>query len=498
MKEKLTIQAITEIKDGELVAIASDETTDRVGDKIKVVDWSFKNYLKNPVLQAGHDYRPEFTIGRAKNLRVDGRKVLFNPEFHGITQLSKEVEQMYRKGYLKAWSVGFIPANEDKDSHELLEISSVAVPANPNTLTSIKSLTKEAEKYDEKVVKDIETWVKNTENIEIDEKPYPNFHSCRLRNPDSFKKGSFRTHKRKSKKYNKLYNVIIGKLKKEDTSVDQSYRYSKDTWDVKNARAHCKEHKGTRFEPATEKETKVKGVIPYKNHGKATEDTKWEAGKEVKAASVSDLLIMCAWYDIENREVKSAYKLPHHKAAGTHVAVWNGVKAAMGALLGARGGVDVPSKDRKGIYNHLKKHYKEFDKEVPEFKKYTKKELKELEKNNIITLKKVKKKKIETVVDEVIADIKEGRIISKKNKLIISDAINASTKAIRALENLLELSEPKTPEKAIRPDSTKSRDEQNETKPVKKLNTDNVSIAVLKRIAGLSSNALQKVNKNKN
>ena len=39
----------------------------------------------------------------------------------------------------------------------------------------------------------------------------------------------------------------------------------------------------------------------------------------------------------------------------------------MAALFGARGGVDIPSADRRPVYNHLAKHYKEFGKEPPEF-----------------------------------------------------------------------------------------------------------------------------------
>ncbi len=59
-------------------------------------------------------------------------------------------------------------------------------------------------------------------------------------------------------------------------------------------------------------------------------------------------------------------KLPHHDPK-THAVVWNGVRAAMAALFGARGGVDIPSADRRPVYNHLAKHYKEFGKKPPEF-----------------------------------------------------------------------------------------------------------------------------------
>ena len=38
-------------------------------------------------------------------------------------------------------------------------------------------------------------------------------------------------------------------------------------------------------------------------------------------------------------------------------------------------GKDKPDGDRKGVYNHLVKHYKQFDKEPPEFKDYEPDEL---------------------------------------------------------------------------------------------------------------------------
>ena len=121
----------------------------------------------------------------------------------------------------------------------------------------------------------------------------------------------------------------------------------------------------------------IKGAIPYKRHPLADENAAWDAGKEVREADVKQLKEMCAWYDSSKPDIKSSYKLPHHYVRN-FITVWNGVRAAMGALLGARGGVNIPDGDRKGVYNHLAKHYKEFDKEPPEFKDYTGAELVEL------------------------------------------------------------------------------------------------------------------------
>ncbi len=173
-----------------------------------------------------------------------------------------------------------------------------------------------------------------------------------------------------------------------------------------------------------------KGVLPYKETPKAPDDASWDAGEEVKAASVDDLKVMCAWVDSENADNKGAYKLPHHLHSGEHDVVWRGVAAAMGALLGARGGVQIPDGDRKGVYNHLAKHYKQFDKEVPPFKavgEYNQEALLDLDKKGLIdfgdevTLTKELFREMEKQILE--KEEKSGRSISSKHESLLKGAV---------------------------------------------------------------------------
>ncbi len=119
-----------------------------------------------------------------------------------------------------------------------------------------------------------------------------------------------------------------------------------------------------------EDEAETKAAIPYKKTPMADKEQAWD-GPAQMAACGDDMMAVkaiCAWFDSENPDVKSSYKLPHHMASGEYAVVWNGVKAAMSALLGGRGGVDMPDADRKAVYNHLAKHYADFDETPPEFK----------------------------------------------------------------------------------------------------------------------------------
>lgn len=69
--------------------------------------------------------------------------------------------------------------------------------------------------------------------------PLPNEYSCRIRDPSTMQKGSFRRIKEGR------LSIIIGKLKGKTTTTTQAYRYPKKLWSKEEARNHCKKHKGS-------------------------------------------------------------------------------------------------------------------------------------------------------------------------------------------------------------------------------------------------------------
>lgn len=170
--------------------IASDETLDRHGDKVPIDGWDLKNYKRNPVLLVNHDYRVQNIVGKAKNLRVEGKKLIFEPQLHELTDLAKEVTAMVQEGYLSTVSVGFLPHWPDTEQgkkggavmNELLEISFVPVPANPRA-ERIKSLAREEELEQEaqEKLKDFlapeeeEETVEEEKGAELDDDEIPSF-----------------------------------------------------------------------------------------------------------------------------------------------------------------------------------------------------------------------------------------------------------------------------------------------------------------------------------
>jgi HK97 family phage prohead protease len=125
---------------------ASTADVDREGEAIDVTGWDLKNFKKNPVIMYGHDYR-SLPIGKATKIGVRNGKLMNTVEFppEGTYEFADIVERLVNTGYLKTESVGFIPKTwedgEDAKSprrtytkQELLEISIVPVPSNPNAL----------------------------------------------------------------------------------------------------------------------------------------------------------------------------------------------------------------------------------------------------------------------------------------------------------------------------------------------------------------------------
>ena len=122
-----------------LEAVFSTEDEDRHGDIVRQ-NWDLKQFKKNPVILNSHNYwSATDVIGKAekigiKNGQLEG-KIKFAVEENPIAKI---IFDLYKGGFLNAFSVGFIPKEfSDKGEilkSELLEISAVSVPANAYAL----------------------------------------------------------------------------------------------------------------------------------------------------------------------------------------------------------------------------------------------------------------------------------------------------------------------------------------------------------------------------
>lgn len=121
------------------------------------------------------------------------------------------------------------------------------------------------------------------------------------------------------------------------------------------------------LKPYIEEQNENRAAIPPHSTAKADEGHAWDGPAQVSAAEgAAQLRRIHAWVDGEmDPETKQAYKLPHHLTDSGQV-VWRGVAAAMARLLQA--GTQIPDGDRRGVYNHLSRHYGQFDREPPEFR----------------------------------------------------------------------------------------------------------------------------------
>jgi HK97 family phage prohead protease len=357
LRKQLIFKA-TNFDDGSytIKGVFSTPMVDRQGEVIVQSGWKLQEYMQNPVVLFAHDhYQP--AIGKMVELGLDASNNLAGAIQFAAEEydFAKTIYNLYKGGYMRAFSVGFENNTYEVDQtndtiilkeNTLYEVSAVNIPANAMALAEQKGL---------------------------DMKP--------------------------------LMRVI------------------------------------------REQKMMQKGVVPFVASPMRPEGTSWDANA-VQAEAWQDgenqarYAKIHAWFDDNQNDddgdgypdIKSAYKLPHHDI--NLKVVWDGVAAAMAALLGARGGVAIPDSDRQGVYTHLSKHYAQFDKSVPEMKKYTEIELKEIEETGNL-------KAIEKPEDQA----KAVEVISRSNKETIQSAIKTLTEVLGAVGTDKKVDKVETPEK---------------------------------------------------
>lgn len=173
--DKLAVKAHYDNK--EKIAVASTDVQDRHGEKIDQEGWDLKNFKSNPVMLWAHDHH-EIAVGNCRNIHIERKngtpRLVFTPDFHEETDKARALKALYEAGRLNSFSVGFIPKDFDgKESkylkQELLEISAVNVPANPDArMMSYKSLLEKG--FEDSVARDV-TGVTEEDEVKPEEAP---------------------------------------------------------------------------------------------------------------------------------------------------------------------------------------------------------------------------------------------------------------------------------------------------------------------------------------
>lgn len=315
--------------------IMSDYTLDRDVERIDPDGWDLKAYRKNPVVLWAHNIWVP-AIGKLSGVKVSegklqGKVTLDSSE---VDPFAGMIAQKVANGTISAGSVGYrstkveFPQQNEEDKQrgerarlisrkqELYEFSICNVPSNPTAL----------------VQRGNPETAKNVKPLNI------------------MLKGGFVEDEARS-----------GSESPESRSAD-GQEGAQAAGGVQGDQAGAESASESQID-----ENHEKAVIPYKDLGFAEDNTAWDGPAQIRQADTATLKVICTWYDSEKPDVKGSYKLPHHRA-GDKKAVWRGVTAAMGALLGARGGANIPAGDRRGVYNHLVKHYRAHGTEPPDFK----------------------------------------------------------------------------------------------------------------------------------
>jgi len=130
-------------KEKTLTAYVSTGARDRMDEVLSPEGVDLTKFKKNPVVLFAHDYHQP-PIGKALWIKKDGDGILSKMQFAN-TAFAQEIFNLYKDGFMKAFSVGFIPKDfTDGDGKktpsrtynkwEMLEYSAVPVPANPEAL----------------------------------------------------------------------------------------------------------------------------------------------------------------------------------------------------------------------------------------------------------------------------------------------------------------------------------------------------------------------------
>lgn len=327
---------------------ASSNVVDRDEEVMLPMGMHAENYQNNPVLLFAHDYRG-MAVGKTTGLAVNEENVDFEFLF-AKTEEAQKLEHLYSEGFMRGFSVTFNPLKRLYINDETPEKFTVEVNG--------KNLDIDLKKYDRRPRLMTLEW----ELLEISCVSVPANQNALLH---SAKVLGLKT-------LEGIDNPVQKGLAEEQ--IDFYMKQLADIFDgITTAPIECKTVVPQHSTPIdmelawSGSDARTKAALFASSDGSGDKD-KMDWAKYSK---------FFTRYDDSKADQFTAYALPHHTVVdGKMVGVWKGIVAAMAALFGSRGAKPYTSEDeKKKMYNHLAKHYKDADKEPPEYKAYTEEEL---------------------------------------------------------------------------------------------------------------------------
>lgn len=156
--DDFAVKGIADNKALKIAGYANTADKDRTGDIVLPNAWTkgVENFRRNPILLYQHDHGKP--IGRVNNITVDKKGIFVEASVSDAAEKQHAVKTLIKDGVLKSFSVGFRIKDADYDKRsdtfvikdlELLEISVVSVPANQNSLFSIRKSFENDDTYKE-------------------------------------------------------------------------------------------------------------------------------------------------------------------------------------------------------------------------------------------------------------------------------------------------------------------------------------------------------------
>jgi hypothetical protein len=129
------------------------------------------------------------------------------------------------------------------------------------------------------------------------------------------------------------------------------------------------------FDSLPGKEVRIVAVVDYQDLPLADRDRRWDgaaANKRVRKWARADnepndrYVKAFLWYEPDDADLFKGYKLQIADVVeGKLKAVPRAIISAAGVVQGARGGVDLPTKDVAAVKRHLARYYAKMDEEPP-------------------------------------------------------------------------------------------------------------------------------------